>query len=351
MRYLLLLLPLLLARPAGAQNRLLDSVLTAEHRAGRFNGTVLAVKNGRVVARIHKGYANLPFAVPITDSTRFPIASMTKTFTALLTLQLQQQGRLKLTDKAAAYLPDLPSDCHDITLLDLLTHYSGLKNEPATAYASRLSPADFVRTHVRRNEARPKPGFNYNNVDYVLLTRVLEVVGGRPYPELLREAVLAPLGMRNTGVLTDQRVVANLASGYHNYTFGEDSQAKPLQNDARELSNYAGAGAVYSTVEDLGKLVEALRTNRLLRSQTTAQLLIRPQQSAYVDYARGQPTIGFFYNNRTFGQPVLERRGSIEGFNSVLLTSPDFSTALIILCNTDTGDLETIGDALYRLIK
>ena len=54
---------------------------------------------------------------------------------------------------------------------------------------------------------------------------------------------------------------------------------------------------------------------------------------------------------RTFGRPVLERRGSIDGFNSVLLASPDFSTVLLILCNTDTGDLEKMGDALYRLLK
>ncbi|RFP66689.1 class A beta-lactamase-related serine hydrolase [Hymenobacter lapidiphilus] len=350
MRYLLLLLPLLLARPAAAQSRL-DSVLTSEHQAGHFNGTVLALKNGRAVARIHKGYANLQFAVPITDSTRFPIASMTKTFTALLMLQLQQQGRLKLTDKAAAYLPELPPDCQDITLLDLLTHYSGLQNEPVSAYDNRLSPADFVRAYVRRNPAKPAPGFNYNNTDYVLLTRVLEVVSGRSYPELLQSAILTPLAMKNTGVLTENRIVANLAYGYHNYSFGEDSPSKPLQNDTRELSNYAGAGAVYSTVADLGKLVEALRTNRLLRPRITAQLLTKPQQPAYLDYARGRPTIGFYYNNRTFAQPVLERRGSIDGFNSALLTSPDFSTVLIILCNTDTGDLEKIGDALYRLIK
>ncbi|SDY66080.1 serine hydrolase domain-containing protein [Hymenobacter psychrophilus] len=351
MRYLLLLLSLLLAWPGRAQNSRLDSVLTAEYEAGHFNGAVLVLKAGRVVARFNKGYANLQFAVPVTDSTRFPIASMTKTFTALLTLQLQQQGRLKLADKAAAYLPELPPDCQHITLLDLLTHYSGLQNESVNAYATRLSPADFVRTYVRRKEAKTAPGFNYNNVDYILLTRVLEVAAGRPYPELLREAILAPLGMRNTGVLTDYRVIANLAYGYHNYSFGEGSPAKPLQNDTRELLNYAGAGAVYSTVEDLGKLVEALRTNRLLRPQATAQLLIKPQQPAYLDYARGRPTVGFYYNNRTFGRPVLERRGSIDGFNSVLLTSPDFSTTLIILCNTDTGDLEKIGDALYPLIK
>ncbi|SET35130.1 serine hydrolase domain-containing protein [Hymenobacter actinosclerus] len=351
MRYLLLLpFVLLLTRSAAAQTRL-DSVLTAEYQAGHFNGAVLAITNGRVVARVNRGYANLQFAVPITDSTRFPIASMTKTFTALLTLQLQEQGRLKLTDKAAAYLPELPANCQNVTLLDLLTHYSGLKNEPVQAYAARLTTLEFVRAYVVRDETKTAPGFNYNNVDYILLTRVLEAVSGRPYPALLQALILTPLGLKNTGVLTDQRIIANLAYGYHNYSFGENSKQEPLKNDNRELANYAGAGAVYSTAADLGKLVEALRTHRLLRPQTTAQLLIKPQQPAYLDYARGRPSIGFYVNNRTFAQPVLERRGSIEGFNSALLVSPDFRTTLIMLCNTDTGDLEKIGDALYPLLK
>lgn len=350
MRYLLPLLLLLPLLPAAAQTRL-DSVLTAEHRAGHFNGAVLALKNGRMVARANRGYANFQFATPITDSTRFPIASMTKTLTALLVLQLQEQGQLKLTDKAAAYLPELPASCREITLRDLLTHYSGLKNEPVQAYDKRLPLAEFVRAYVVRDNTKAPPGFNYNNVDYVLLSRVLEVVSGQPYPALLQQAILTPLGMKNTGVLTDNRIISNLAYGYHNYSFGEDSKPRPLQNDTRDLSNYAGAGAIYSTVEDLGRLVEALRTNRLLRPRTTAQLLSKPQQPAYLDYARGRPTIGFYYNDRTFTRPVLERRGSIDGFNSVLLVSPDFSTALILLCNTDTGDLEKIGDVLYRLIE
>ncbi|MBT2557567.1 beta-lactamase family protein [Hymenobacter sp. ISL-91] len=313
MRYLLFLLPLLLIRPAAAQNRL-DSVLTAEHAAGHFNGAMLAVKNGRVVARGNKGSANFQFAVPVTDSTRFPIASMSKTFTALLVLQLQEWGQLKLTDKAAAYLPELPTSCRQISLLDLLTHYSGLKNEPIQAYDKRLPLAEFVRAYVVRDETKPTPGFNYNNVDYVVLTRVLEVVSGRPYPVLLQETILTPLGMKNTGVLTDDRIIPNLAYGYYNYSFGGGGQPEPLQNDTRDVANYAGAGAIYSTVADLGRLVEGLRTNRLLRPQTTAQLLIRPQQPAYLDYARGRPTVGFYYNNRTFGWPVLERRGSIDGF-------------------------------------
>ncbi len=241
MRYLFLIL-LLLPWSAAAQHPV-ETILAAEAAAGRFSGAALVMRHGRVVTLVNQGFANRQFSVPITDSTRFPIASMTKTFTALLVLQLQEQGRLKLTDKAAAYLPELPPGCQDITLLDLLTHYSGLKNEPVQAYAARLSAADFVRAYVGRKEDIKVPSFNYNNVDYILLTRVLEVVAGESFAALLQKAVLAPLGMKNTGVLAENRVIPNLAYGYHNYTFGEGNPNEPLQNDSRELSNYAGGGS------------------------------------------------------------------------------------------------------------
>ncbi|MBT9394188.1 beta-lactamase family protein [Hymenobacter sp. NST-14] len=349
MRYLFLVL-LLLPRPAAAQQPV-ETILAAEAAAGRFSGAALVVQQGRVVARAAHGLADRPGAVPITDSTRFPIASLTKTLTALLVLQFQEQGRLQLTDKASAYLPDLPPDCRNITLRELLTHYAGLQNEPGRAYAARLSTAEFVRTYVRRKAAAKAPGFHYNNVDYILLTRVLEVVGGRPYAELLREGLLAPLGLRNTGVLTGRGAVPNLAYGYHNYSFGEGTGQEPLLADTRELTNYAGAGAVYSTVADLARLVQALHGHRLLRPRTMRRLVIRPQQPDFIDYARGRPTIGFYFNDHTFSRPVLERRGSIEGFNSLLLTTPDFTTAVILLCNTDTGDLEKIGDAVFNALR
>ncbi|MDU0370030.1 serine hydrolase domain-containing protein [Hymenobacter endophyticus] len=348
MRYFLLIL-LSLPQLLKAQHPI-ERLLVAEANAGHFSGAALVIHDGKVVARINRGYANRQFSVPVSDSTRFPVASLTKTFTAVLALQLQQQGRLKLTDKVTAYLPELPPDCRDITLLALLTHYSGLRSEPVSAYAMPVSTAEFVRKYVAVDEKPGSAGFHYNNVDYILLTRVLEVVTGKSYARLLQEAIIQPLKLKNTGVVQEAHVIRNLAYGYHNYSFGVGTPNDTLYNDTRYLSNYAGAGAIYSTVDDLRMLVEALRTNRLLRPQVTAQFLIKPQQPAFIEYTRGYPTVGFYLNNKSLKQTMLERRGSIDGFNSLLLTTPDFTTTVIILTNTDTGDLEKTGDAVWNKI-
>lgn len=332
-----------------AQRKLVERLVRAEYRAGHFNGSLLAVEDGRIVAQVQQGFANFQFAAPVTAATRFPIASMTKLFTAILTLQLVERAQLRLEAPVGNYLPDLPADCRGITVAELLTHHSGLKNEPSTQVYQQAYPSDeFVRRFVAKDARRSEPGFNYNNIDYILLTRVLEVVAGQPFAQLVRSRILVPLRMHDSGVVQEERIIPGLAYGYHNYTFGSGSAKDTLRNDARKyLSNYAGAGAMYSTVQDLYKLVQALQANQLLTAATTASFLLKPQRPGFVEEARGYPTAGFYYNDKSFAQPCLERRGSIDGFNSVLLLSPDFRRLVIILTNTDTADLEKLGDRVY----
>lgn len=348
MKQLIVFAFLLISHIAYSQGEI-KAIINAEYEAGRFNGALLAIKDGKVFSKINKGNANFQFAVPITDQTRIPIASMTKTFTAILTLQMYEKSLLKLEDRISTYLPDLPPGCQDITILDLLTHHSGLKNEPLQAYTSRASSEDYLKKYTVKKEAGTVSSFNYNNVDYIVLSRILEIVSQKPYAELLRSNILKPLGMENTGLIVESEVISNLAYGYHNYTFGSGSKQDTLYNDPLVyLSNYTGAGAVYSTTGDLYKLVQALKTNKLLSVKTKSSFLTKPQKSKFIEYARGYPTIGFYLNDKTFSKPVLERRGSINGFNSLMLMDCELENVVIILTNTDTGDLEEIGDKVFK---
>ncbi|NML66242.1 serine hydrolase [Hymenobacter sp. RP-2-7] len=347
MRRFLFVCLLALATQAFAQNKI-AALTTAEYEAGHFNGTLLAVRNGRVVSQVNRGSANFQFGVPIDADTRFPIASMTKLFTAILVLQLVEKGQLKLDDRAASYLPDLPVACRAITIRELLTHTSGLKNEPVKAYQAAYSTAEFVRNFVAKDSTKQVAAFNYNNVDYIVLTRVLEMVTKKPFAAVVQAAILTPLQMHDSGVIAEARIIPRLAYGYHNYTFGNGSAKDTLRNDRRYLANYAGAGALYSTTADLYKLVQGLKAHTLLSAKTSAEYLLKPQQANFLDYARGYPTIGFFYNDKMVAHPILERRGSIDGFNSVLLTDKDFTKVVIILTNTDQADLEKFGDKVYN---
>ncbi len=329
-----------------------EAFLHAEYEAGHFNGTVLIGTEGKVVSRIHKGQANFQFAVPVTDSTRFPIASMTKTFTSVLVLQQVERSVIKLNDPVTKYLPDLPATLANITIADLLTHYSGLKNEPLQAYSSRYNTTEYIKKFAAPNDTLKSIAFNYNNVDYILLTRILEVVTQKTFKQLLQDNILTPLNMYSTGLYKESAIIPHLAYGYHNYTFGGGNKNDTLYNDGPiYLSNYSGAGAVYSTTGDIFTFIQALKTGKLLSTATIEQFVKKPQREVYLKYGRGYPTIGFYNNTQTFSTPILERAGNINGFNSLLLMDSAFNKVVIILTNTDTGDMHKLGDTLYTLIQ
>jgi CubicO group peptidase (beta-lactamase class C family) len=220
----------LLSTRAFAQQPIYD-LINAEYKASHFNGAVLAVKKGRIVSQVNKGYANLQFQVPITSDTRFPIASTTKLFTAVLALQLVEKGSLKLEDKVSVYVPNLPVNCQDISVKELLTHHSGLKNEPIQAYRAKYSTAEYIKNYVVKDEKKLVASFNYNNVDYVLLTQVLETVSKKSFANLVQTNIFTPLKMTNSGVINEEKIIPNLAYGYHHYTFGRGSSKDTLRND------------------------------------------------------------------------------------------------------------------------
>lgn len=117
-------------------------------------------------------------------------------------------------------------------------------------------------------------------------------------------------------MVEESGIIEQLAYGYHNYTFGTGHASDPLYNDRRYLSNYYGAGALYSTTEDIFKLLKALQQNILISEKTREDLVIRPQMDHYMDWLDGKPTYGFFIN----ADGLLGRSGSIDGFNSLILT-------------------------------
>ncbi len=308
-----------------------------------FNGAVLIADNDQL-STYYVGYSNFQFNVPITSHTRFPVASITKLFTSILILHLVEKSVIRIEDKIGMYIPNLEARFCSITLKELLTHHSGISNEPIEYYQSKYSIDDFVRKFLHK---RSDNTFNYNNSDYILLTYVLESITKKSFAALVRDNILNPAHMQDSGVVVEDNIIEGLAYGYH--IDPEDSISHRMQNDEyRYISNYFGAGSMYSTVKDLHSLLVALRENRLLSSKCKREYLISPQSKDFSDQARGYSTIGFYYNNKTFKKPVLERRGSIDGFNTVILSDTRFSKIIIMLCNTDAVDLELFCDSLYN---
>lgn len=319
-----------------------EEIINQEFENGHFNGTVLYF-DGKQTQKISKGFSNIQFNVEIDNKTRFPIASITKLFTSLAVILLQEKGLINFNDKIEKFIPNISEGCKGITIQDLITHHSGLENEPIKAVVNKYSIDDYIKEFVKKSP-NDTLKFNYNNVDFVLLSKIIEIVTAKPFSKAIEDLILKPLKLENTGSVSENEVIKNLAYGYHNYSFGEGNKDEPLFNDRRYISNYFGAGGIYSTTEDLLKLLLAIKDNKLVSEKSKAQYLLKPRVDEYIDWLSGKPTFGFYYDENL---NVYRRSGSIDGFNSEIITNKNFDKILIILCNTDTADLQNLANKIY----
>jgi CubicO group peptidase (beta-lactamase class C family) len=321
-----------------------NQIIENEYTKGHFNGSILTADKDKVV-KINKGYANFQFDVKINDNTRFPIASVSKLFTTIALIQLHEKKRIAFDDPIGKYIPTLPENCKNIMIKDLITHHSGLENEPVKAYSKEYKIDDYLNNFVKKSDTI-KNKFNYNNVDFVILSKIIEKITQKKFTESIEELIFKPLGLKNTGFVSEDPIIKNLAYSYHNYTFGEGDKNAPLFNDNRIISNYYGAGGIYSTTEDLYKFLTAIKSNQLISESSKLNYIIKPQNDEYISWIGGKPTFGFYINDREKEQ-VLRRDGNIDGINASIIVNKTFDKILIILCNTDTADLEKLSKEIY----
>lgn len=322
------------ARPATPPVADLVRSYAAEHG---FSGTVLVDRRGEKLAFESFGLAERAFNAPAANDTRYRIASVTKLFTATLIMQLVEQGRIDLQAPVRTYLPDYAGD-PSITLHSLLNHTSGLINPDAGADPGKGVPlyqlphtreqlvADFASTS---SEHPVGSHFDYSNADYYVLGRVIEVVTGQPFEEVLAARILTPLGMADSGMLRQRDIVPRLASAY--FRMGDD---QPLINDLPVYAeNWFAGGAMYSDADDMLAFADALYGGRLVGPDSLTRMLT----PGLDDYGYGQWIWEVEAGGRTY--PAYVRFGGIMGANAVLYRVGEADVTVIILSNTNLVDM------------
>ncbi len=315
------------ARPGpAAMKAAFEAYMQASVRNAAFSGTVLVARDGVPIFRGSYGRANIAFDVPNRQQTAYELASITKPFTAILIMMLQEEGRLKVSDLACDYLADCPAAWRSVTIEHLLTHTSGIPNY------SRLPDWDETldsRTWWRSGvvslvrdlplEFTPGEGYRYNNTGYNLLGAIVERVSGKRLPQMYRERILAPLGMSHTRFNTSRLVTPNLATGY--YSLGSTFiEATPQST----TSSYGDSGLI-STVDDLLIWDRALRENRLI-SQASYDQMIAHTKNGY----------GYGWEMATwFGRREIGHAGSGAGFSNIVARLVDEDLTVIVLSNSD----------------
>lgn len=338
-----------------AQNRRLDSLIGAYCKANHFSGNILVSQAGKVTYQRSWGEANRAFHNPNKAATRFKVASITKLFTAVLILQLQEQGKLDIEKKIGTYLPDYKGEGgNKITLHQLLNHTSGLKNiDTVSSVESALRnglpvyqlphTSDELLEKFCSDSLANIPGsnFDYNNADFIILGKIIEQVTGKTYERALEENILTPLRLKNTGMLRQETIVPDLADSY----FIRDASGQLTPDLPVYMENWYAAGALYSTTGDLLTFSNALFSGKLINTQSLKLLCT----SGKGEYGLGT----WIYNDYTLhgrNYTILKRPGSIMGAQAVFLRVLEKPIAIIVLANTTNTSMDDFGSKLLEWV-
>lgn len=310
----------------------MDRIVQSYVADHKFMGTALVARGDQVLLSKGYGSANLEWDVPNTPNTKFRLGSVTKQFTAASILLLEERGKLSVNDPVKKFMPDAPAAWDKVTIFHLLTHTSGVadftnfpdypKIEPFATTAAKLvalfrdKPLDF----------EPGTEWRYDNSGYVLLTYVIEQITGDSYEKFARENIFTPLGMKDTGYDSNSAIIPHRASGYSQGRGG-------IENTGFiHMTVPQGAGALYSTTEDLLKWEQALFGGKVLKAASLDKMTTPFKEN----YAFGLmvETAG--------GHKRISHGGGIEGFNTHLAYYPDDKLTVVVLANLNgpaAGDI------------
>jgi len=319
----------------------------AEHQ---FNGTILVEEQGRRLHAASYGVADRAFGIPAASDHRYRLASVTKLFTSVLVLQLVDQSKIDLAAPIATYLPDYPGGGADrVTVRQLLNHSSGLApfdrvesyqqgfSQGMPQYQQPMSLAQLLTFCCSGPlVATPGAAFAYNNADYIVLAAMIEKVTGRSYEAVLRERILAPLALADSGIAYSQPIIARLVPTY----FYRDDSKTLVRDMPVYAENWHAAGAMYSSADDLARFADALFGGKLLSPRGLDALLM----PGHDDYGLGL----WSYSIRRGGLAyhVAKRPGSIMGANAVLYRLRERDLTIILLANTNLTDLDVFAQRI-----
>ena len=307
-----------------------DEYLQAQAAQNGFMGSVLFARDGKPIFVKGYGFANVEWQVPNTPDTKFRIGSITKQFTSMLIMLLREQGKVALEASVCVYLDPCPDTWKPVTIHHLLTHTSGIPTYTGIAEWRKVNMVphtiDQMIGFFRNLPLEWKPGekYAYNNSGYFLLGVVIEKLTGKKYEEALKEMILAPLGLNDTGYDWTTTIIPKRAAGYVG-AGAKLANAAPL-----DMQQPYSAGALYSTVEDLLKWDHALYSNKLL-PDGAKRIMWTPFLNNYAYGWSVRPA-----SDATHGYTWIAHGGGINGFSAMIIRVPDAKVTAIVLSNNAT---------------
>lgn len=305
---------------------------------GYLQGSILVASNEKILIKEGFGKAVIEHDISNTPSTKYRIGSITKGFTSMAIFMLHEARKLKITDRIGKYLPDFPNG-DKITVYHCLTNTSGLSD--FTGFPNFWSQImrlpltlDEVIDLFKNKPLDFKPGsqFNYSTSGYIILTKIIEKVGGGSYRDFVRQNIFLPLGMSDTDCDNGRDIAPGLAGGY---SFWE----KSIRAEFTDMSFPTGGYGLYSTTEDLYKWDRALSESKLIGAS-----LMRKMFAPFRNfYACG------WWTSPVAGKNCLHHFGDISGYANEFLRFTDDALTIIFLSNMNVTPVSHLAGEMARV--
>jgi CubicO group peptidase (beta-lactamase class C family) len=307
--------------------------------------SLVIVKDDQIIYSKGLGFKDFENKVPVTADTEFAIGSATKAFTALSVLMTADEGKIALNASPKTVLPYFkmadPDTDKNMTILDLMTHSSGLNRTDIAMITGKLTRQELIRV---AGEAKPigklHEKFGYQNLMFTAAGEVVSVAQKTPWEKFVPERIFKPLGMTNSVMSIKQMEKAKDYSYGYSYNFDTKATQKlPF----REIQQVAPAGSINSSANDMAKWLRFVMNGgvtadgkRLVSEKSYAEWL-KPQMkitpTGSVQYGLG------WFIQKWNGLTVVQHGGNIDGFNSMVAMIPEKKLGFVMLTNVSASSL------------
>ena len=329
---LVVVILLILSHPIIAQVSKADQIdllLKKYNESGTFNGNVLVSLNNKVLYNSSFGFSDATKTEKLTPDYRFNIGSITKEFSAVALLQLQEKGKLKLEDKVSKFMPELSKWADEVTIKDLLQYTSGIPN---VIWKNIKNDKDLLNGLKLIDSLAFEPGtqYDYNNNTIFLRHFIIEKITGMSYKSYVTKYLFKKCKML-TAVMTPFEFEENIAKGF-NTKLIQDKPDLPI------------TGGTYLTTLDLLKWVRCLHSKKLL-NQNSLYIIGQYYADESNQSGLGQAT----YSDKKLITHVHD--GSAENYKALLVSAINSKYSVILLSNSNSGKIFEISTAIEEILK
>ena len=312
-----------------------------------FSGVIAVIKNGKIV--INQGYhfANKNTQSLNNPNTIFDIGSNTKQFTATAILKLEEMGKLRVTDPLSLFFRHLPIDKQNITIHQLLTHTSGFKDTIGNDFDAITSKQFFDMVFNSKLLFKPGEKFEYSNIGYSILGKIIELTSGLEYEAFLNQHLFLPAGMNQTGYLLPKWNNKQISRNYNRGILEDESPIIKYQKNGTISWNLKANGGINSTQNDMLLWYKALKSNKIITKESFDKMT-----TAYADYPSGKLSYGYGWTVKILDDNVkrIAHNGSNGAYSHSVIWYPEKEIYIVYATNANSEKVEFIAYTIAKMV-